>query len=541
MLADALQCLALAAIASGAAIVLVLMLRKPMRQHFGPDVAYALWAIVPTAAVIALLPAPIGAMPASAAASAAGVLPSPAAGQLANAPSFDPQPWLAALWLAGVIVFALLLGMRQRRYVRALGVRSRLSAGVQRAQASAGCPALIGAWRPRIVLPADFRLRFSALERRLILAHEQLHRVRGDAQLNLIAALLRCLFWFNPLVHFAASRYRFDQELACDARVIARFPGQRRLYAGAMLKTQFADDPRLQPGLPVGCYWQSSHPLKERIAMLKQPLPGLKRRVCGYAVTAVLSAAGSYAAWATQPPAIAAPASQPADSSRTGGDNDRPATYRSMRRIAYPQRELAARIEGVVYLTLRIAADGRVEPVDAKAEPNDAGRMAGLIEAARSGVQAWTFNPAVRAGRPVSSEQVVPIVFALRPDHVPPVNAGTLDAIRVSPPDEAGLSSADRPPSEDVTFRQMHPPKYPVEAVREKQSARLQFKVLVDEHGTPQTVDVAASDPPEAGPMFAQASIEAIMQWRFNPALKDGKPQPGYVLVPIDFTISEDD
>jgi protein TonB len=86
----------------------------------------------------------------------------------------------------------------------------------------------------------------------------------------------------------------------------------------------------------------------------------------------------------------------------------------------------------------------------------------------------------------------------------------------------------------------MHPPKYPEEAIRDKKVGRLQFKVLVDENGTPQSVDVESSEPPEAARTFAQASVEAIMQWRFNPGVEHGRPHAGYVRVPIDFALSDD-
>src|SRR4029077_12446784 len=167
------------------------------------------------------------------------------------------------------------------------------SSDVLRAESTCGCPALVGAIRPRIVLPADFEQRYDGRERELILAHERTHRARGDAQANALAALLRCVFWFNPLVYFAASRFRFDQELACDAAVISRFPEARRSYADAMLKTQLA-----VLGLPVGCHWQSSHPLKERIAMLKKPLPGRTRAALGAGIAVALTISGTYSAWA---------------------------------------------------------------------------------------------------------------------------------------------------------------------------------------------------------------------------------------------------
>jgi hypothetical protein len=34
--------------------------------------------------------------------------------------------------------------------------------------------------------------------------------------------------------------------------------------------------------------------------------------------------------------------------------------------------------------------------------------------------------------------------------------------------------------------------------------------------------------------MFAKASKDAAMSWQYNPAVANGKPQGGYVLMPID-------
>ena len=122
-------------------------------------------------------------------------------------------------------------------------------------------------------------------------------RFRADKEaMQALATLLRCVFWFHPLVHVAAARFRFDQELACDAAVVARFPEARRSYGDAMLKTQLAAF-----GLPLGCHWQSCHPLKERISMLKQTLPGPRRRRVATALVLSLAAAASLAAWAAQP------------------------------------------------------------------------------------------------------------------------------------------------------------------------------------------------------------------------------------------------
>jgi hypothetical protein len=128
-------------------------------------------------------------------------------------------------------------------------------------------PAVVGWWRSRIVLPEDFRERYTRGERRLVLAHEIAHlraatstRRPSPPRCAACSGSTRCAL--------AAAQFRFDQELACDAAVLDRFPRGRGRYGSAMLKTQLAGF-----GLPVGCHWQSSHPLKERIEMLKQPLP----------------------------------------------------------------------------------------------------------------------------------------------------------------------------------------------------------------------------------------------------------------------------
>jgi len=132
----------------------------------------------------------------------------------------------------------------------------------------------------------------------LILAHEVAHARRGDGWWCLLARVLAALFWFHPLAWWALAALRHDQELACDAAVLREHGERRRSYANAMLKTQSATF-----ALPVGCTWSPSHPLTERIAMLKMPLPSPQRRNAGMAtgILLVFVVAGSvYAASAPQ-------------------------------------------------------------------------------------------------------------------------------------------------------------------------------------------------------------------------------------------------
>jgi bla regulator protein blaR1 len=314
MIADVLAWLVQGALASTVALLCVLALRLPVRRLFGARVAYGLWLLVPVALLAVSLPGPAMEVATDAANTVdAGAGPSVRVG-LATAlqpmvsAAMTPRPaapgWLLLAWACGVVAMALWMWRLQRRFVSGLGPLAARGDGMFEAASASASPAVIGAWKPRIVLPADFDARYPAGEGTLVIAHEREHVSRGDVRINLFVVVLRCLYWFNPLLHWAAAKFRFDQELACDAAVLARHPDSRRAYAGAMLKTQLA-----VLGLPVGCHWQSSQSLKERILMLKKPLPGAWRRRGGIAAVAAALAVSSYGVWALQPGAsVAAPA-----------------------------------------------------------------------------------------------------------------------------------------------------------------------------------------------------------------------------------------
>lgn len=288
-------------LATSAALLLVLALRLPLRRLFGAGVAYASWALVPLSLLAVSLPAPVQQVViqtmrlAPVDLQAAVAAPTPALA-VASWWTLHGPLLLAVMWGFGALVAVFVFWRQQRRYVASLGRIRRDAAGLMRTEVVAGCPAVVGVWQPRIVLPADFEARYPAHEGELVLAHERVHLARQDVRLNLLAVALRCAHWFNPLLHAATRAYRQDQELACDAAVLARHPNSRRTYAGAMLKTQLA-----VLGLPVGCHWQSSQSLKERILMLKKPLPRRGHARLGAIAIVALMLGFGYTAWAMQP------------------------------------------------------------------------------------------------------------------------------------------------------------------------------------------------------------------------------------------------
>ena len=270
-------------LAGSLAIALVFALRGRVRAMFGANHAYLLWTLVPVVMLAVSLPsaAHVTVVPTSVALAAV-----PLRARLAQLPvvgNDDLRLLLCATWLTGLVVAVAWLAWRERQFRRGLGRLHRRGAFVYRADATHGLPATLGIWRPRVVLPADFTLRYDRVQRALMLDHERLHIARGDLQTNAVVAVLRCLFWFNPLVQLAIPCFRHDQELACDAAVIARHPHARRGYGELLMQVQLAAQPSL-----LGCHLGFGHPLKERISMLAQPFPSTLRRFAGLALVVTL-------------------------------------------------------------------------------------------------------------------------------------------------------------------------------------------------------------------------------------------------------------
>lgn len=225
---DLLDLLTATNLALSGGIALVLLARLPARRFFGPRAAYALWLIPLLTAAASMLPAgraPVTIPSETLPSSISRVLPQVSdftTGQWAPAP--DESGWpasviLMTIWVAGVAISLGVLAMRQHRFVTALDPLRRaadVDTAIWYSDAMAVGPALVGVFRPRIVLPGDFASRFTPGEQRLVIAHELAHLRAGDAQTNAIVALLRSANWFNPLVHLASRLIRFDQELARD-------------------------------------------------------------------------------------------------------------------------------------------------------------------------------------------------------------------------------------------------------------------------------------------------------------------------------------
>ena len=83
----------------------------------------------------------------------------------------------------------------------------------------ASMPLTWGFLRPRILLPSG-AMEWSTERRTTVLSHELAHIARHDWPAQICGELTRAVYWFHPLVWFAAAKLRSESERACDDSVL---------------------------------------------------------------------------------------------------------------------------------------------------------------------------------------------------------------------------------------------------------------------------------------------------------------------------------
>ena len=112
-------------------------------------------------------------------------------------------------------------------------------------------PVAVGILRPRVILPAGWRM-WDRQTRKAILAHEFAHVRRHDTLVSGLAQLVTCLFWFQPLAWWAARNVAQLAESACDAVALERVDdaaGYSRILLAFAADVQRAGHHVTLPGL----------------------------------------------------------------------------------------------------------------------------------------------------------------------------------------------------------------------------------------------------------------------------------------------------
>ena len=273
---------------TSALMAAVLLLRRPVAKMFGAGVAYALWLIPAARLLMPSLtgePVPVGESSSGVSdvvreSILASVTTAEPVTAVAAAPGIDFAALAITLWLGGAVLFFMVQMIRyasMRDDLLSDATEIAVIGGVRVvASDQVAGPLAFGLFKRFIAVPQDFTKAYSPAERELAIAHEMAHHKSGDLFANLAAFIVLCLMWFNPLAWASWSAFRFDQEAACDARVLAgKCAEDRAIYGQALARTAFDGVPTFATAL------NSPKTIIERLRRLTMKDASAKRRIFG--------------------------------------------------------------------------------------------------------------------------------------------------------------------------------------------------------------------------------------------------------------------
>lgn len=286
-----------ALIASTILMAFVLLARKEAQRALGPQLAYWLWALPALRMAMPPLPASwreSAAAPLSAASETVLVMVQPILPAAATA-DVQPFPWIALVagaWVLGALAFFVWHSLAHASYVRRIvsppARHARLPDGTTLVESEEAVgPVAFGIFKRFVAVPTDFAERYDADERKLALAHELGHHARGDLIANWVGLAVLACHWFNPIAWIAYRKFRADQEMANDARVLSALPPiERHAYACAIVKAAHGR------AVTAACHLHTIEDLKGRLRMLKASRKSRRVIMAGAVGIASLTVAG---------------------------------------------------------------------------------------------------------------------------------------------------------------------------------------------------------------------------------------------------------
>ena len=146
---------------------------------------------------------------------------------------------LTAVWglgagvMAAWLVFSNLRFWRKLREYRIPYAAEGAEYPVYLVESGLPSPCLFGLFRPAIYLTSAVLQSPDSL--RHVLAHEETHARHGDPLWSLLRGVCLTVYWFDPLVWWAALASRTDCELACDEGALRRLGEAERVPYGRTL------------------------------------------------------------------------------------------------------------------------------------------------------------------------------------------------------------------------------------------------------------------------------------------------------------------
>jgi TonB family protein len=299
---------------------------------------------------------------------------------------------LWALWLAGVLV----VGFRIVTAIARLAAITRRSQPTEipsvRLSDEIATPCTWGFAKPVILLP-KYATQWTDERREWAILHERAHVERRDWLWQTLARAIAALFWFHPLVWFAASRVRKEAEHAADDHVLGN-GAEAAGYAAQLL-----DVARHVRTAFEGVAMVRTSMIEYRIRAIVDPITN--RSAAGSRLKIFVGVAGLALALT-----VAASSTPTVHSIREKG-----ITPPSLIRKTEPQytaEARAAKVSGTVVVSVVIDEQGSAKNIQVRKSLDP-----GLDEKAVEAIRAWRFKPAEKNGKPVRVAAAIEVNFKL--------------------------------------------------------------------------------------------------------------------------------
>lgn len=413
-------------------------------------------------------------------------------------------------------------------------------------------PSTIGIRRRLILLPPALLEDLPHEDLAAALAHEFAHMQRRDFAKNLLYELIALPIAWHPFLWLTRHRIAESREMVCDELAAQVTHGTAR-YAHSLLRLAASFSTPTRPATLHTIGILDGNILERRVMKLTHihPISASSRRIAiAAAVLLGLATCASAMSLRIEVPAQAIsaaaiaydPAVSPISSAESRALSARTAAHAQVRisgavaagqviskvNPTYPPEARAQGVAGAVVLHAIIGKDGTIQQLAAISGPPM------LVPSAMDAVKQWVYQPYLLNGQPVEVDTTITVNFSLDTQQSlvpppPPPPDSTNETAQLAAPDAGAynVGGSVRPPI--LTYSPA--PEYPQDARKAKLSGQVIVAMIVDSNGQPQNVHVARG----LGNELDEKAVEAVQQYRFKPATRDGEPVPVNLKVEVNF------
>jgi TonB family protein len=388
-------------------------------------------------------------------------------------------------------------------------------------------PAVVGLWRPRVVLP-EWARGLGDGERRLMLAHEDEHVRAGDPWLLASGTAVLILAPWNLALWWQVRRLRLAVEMDCDARVLAG-DGDSAAYGELLLRV---GQRRAQLPLGAPALGEPVSFLGRRIRRMVIDLP--RWRWAGATVASMVGAAAFIAACeAPRPVGLRAARDVSAIAEQAQVPYSWSAAYLERLARQYHPEVFAHPLRGAAVAFVFDARDSVIGHAAGVREVGDAGclevvdRLVPTLQtrkwsssgcAGRSSTREYTCVGGPRPGVCVAKAEMFPVVVYWK---------------KLKPAQGPNEVSTESMVDERPVFLAGPPLQYPSLLRQAGIQGRVLVRAIIDTTGRAEPASVQVVESPHPG--FNQAARNLVLQARFRSGRVRGRAVRVLITFPVDF------